>query len=163
MQNDRQKVIAAAVVRTLAEKGARGLSHRAVDSSAGLPSSSTAYYYKTRAALLSLAMDSVLSADLQDAQRLLLADGSVDMDALLAEFTDQTNRLRALARLELFVEAARNPEFRRKLINYRERLAELISRGMGQRSAAGAKGEVQIEMDRFEARLFHRTMFPDDG
>lgn len=159
MRTDRHQAIANATVRTLAEKGARGLTHRAVDATAGLPPSSTSYYCKTRAALLELAMDAVLSEDLEDAKRHLFADGSVDFDALLTHFSHPSNRLRGLARFELFLEAARNSYFRKQLADYREGLVMLISAKMKENGIENAETATRNGIGQFEGRMFQTLIF----
>lgn len=165
MRTERHEIIAKATVRTLAEKGARGLTHRAVDAMAGLPSSSTSYYCKTREALLELALDAVLSEDLQDTKDYLFADGSVDFDALLAHFSHPSNRMRGLARFELFLEAARNPHFRKQLADYRAGLAKLIAAKMTENGVADAEALTLAGIEQFEGRLFQTLIFAhsDEG
>ncbi|EQB10742.1 MULTISPECIES: TetR/AcrR family transcriptional regulator [Sphingobium] len=162
MRNDRREVIARAAIDTLAEKGARGLTHRAVDAAAGLPSSSTAYYCRTREALLELAMDAVLSADLADSRERLRADGSVDFDKLFEHFTAPGNRTRALARVELFLEAARNPNFRDRLASYRAGLREIVSSRMAAHGTENADEKARSQIYQFETRLFHALIFPSE-
>jgi len=53
---ERRERIADAVISVLAERGSRGLTHRAVDEVAGLPTDSTSYYFRTRAELLAAAV-----------------------------------------------------------------------------------------------------------
>src|SRR4051794_30664127 len=53
---DRLVLIGDTAIRLLVERGMRGLTHRAVDESAGIPAGSTSYYARTRAALLELAL-----------------------------------------------------------------------------------------------------------
>lgn len=48
----RQTRIADVAIRTLARDGMRGLTHSAVDRTAGLPQGLASYYYRTRQALL---------------------------------------------------------------------------------------------------------------
>ena len=48
----RRTEIADAAITALATRGMRGLTHRAVDQTAGLPEGSSSYYYRTRQALL---------------------------------------------------------------------------------------------------------------
>ncbi|MEU5208388.1 TetR/AcrR family transcriptional regulator [Streptomyces sp. NPDC020742] len=52
----RLQLIADAALRLLAERGMRGLTHRAVDEAAGLPQGSTSNLARTRAALLAAAV-----------------------------------------------------------------------------------------------------------
>jgi AcrR family transcriptional regulator len=57
MTSTRAQRIADAAIALLAERGLRGLTHRAVDEAAGLPPGSTSNHARTRAALLSAALD----------------------------------------------------------------------------------------------------------
>ncbi|MFN3601086.1 MAG: TetR/AcrR family transcriptional regulator [Dietzia sp.] len=58
---DRRMLIADSAIEVVARDGVRALTHRAVDSEAGLPSGSTSYYCRTRAQLLSLTVDRLTS------------------------------------------------------------------------------------------------------
>lgn len=54
-------LIADSAIEVVARDGVRALTHRAVDSEAGLPSGSTSYYCRTRAQLLALTVDRLTS------------------------------------------------------------------------------------------------------
>lgn len=54
-------LIADSAIEVVARDGIRALTHRAVDSEAGLPSGSTSYYCRTRAQLLTLTVDRLTS------------------------------------------------------------------------------------------------------
>lgn len=56
---NRRVAIADAAVAVIAESGARGLSHRAVDQRLGLPSGSVSYYFRTREALTDAAIEAI--------------------------------------------------------------------------------------------------------
>lgn len=114
----RVDVIGDSALAVLAAQGARGLTHRAVDEHAGLPTGSTSYYARTRAALLRLALDRVARSDSAimgiDATRVLpdepeaLADLLADrLHLLLTSAPTQ-----ALARYELAMEATRRDDLR---------------------------------------------------
>jgi DNA-binding transcriptional regulator YbjK len=126
MSNQRVTLISDAAIEILAERGMRGLTHRAVDEAAGLPSGSTSNHARTRAALLGLTL-----ARLTELERGLFADLISDADAggaaahgpvdpaALAELLAQVmhralNRDRhvTIARYELALEATRRPELR---------------------------------------------------
>ncbi|WP_370124511.1 TetR/AcrR family transcriptional regulator [Streptacidiphilus sp. MAP12-33] len=123
MTSPRARLIADTAVALLAERGLRGLTHRAVDESAGLPPGSTSNVARTRAALLTLTLDrlaEVESAPLQggparptgeltpEAARGLLT--SFLVDGVGAALT--TGRALTLARFELALEAGRDLEVR---------------------------------------------------
>ncbi|GAA0375229.1 TetR/AcrR family transcriptional regulator [Microbispora corallina] len=57
MISQRAAVVADAAIEILADRGMRGLTHRAVDEAAGLPPGSTSNLARTRAALLELTLD----------------------------------------------------------------------------------------------------------
>ena len=58
---DRRMLIADSAIEVVARDGVRALTHRAVDSEAGLPSGSTSYYCRTRAQLVALTVERVTS------------------------------------------------------------------------------------------------------
>ena len=58
---DRRILIADSAIEVVARDGVRALTHRAVDSEAGLASGSTSYYCRTRAQLLALTVDRLTS------------------------------------------------------------------------------------------------------
>ncbi|GAA4520746.1 MULTISPECIES: TetR/AcrR family transcriptional regulator [Nonomuraea] len=112
----RSEAVAEAAITLLAERGMRGLTHRAVDEAAGLPPGSTSNVARTRAALLELTLSRL--TDLEE--RLFsgaMGDGpppGADLTELLAGvLTAQLrDRRRTLARYELALEATRRPELR---------------------------------------------------
>lgn len=118
MSTPRAALIADTAIALIAERGLRGLTHRAVDEAAGLPAGSTSNHARTRAALLALALTRI--ADLEAAgygsatvdpgrpPRELLLDGvALGVHAALTVGLPLT-----LARLELALEATRRPELR---------------------------------------------------
>src|SRR5262245_19475706 len=107
---DRRERIADAALGILAELGARGLTHRAVDRALGLADGSTSFYFRTRAALVHAAATRLIALDSADlAQIAPNEEGAVSL-ALL--WTSPARRTRSLARLELLLSAARDPAFR---------------------------------------------------
>lgn len=135
----RTRQIGDAAIAVLAEHGARGLTHRAVDQAAGLPPGTTSNYARTRAALLTLVLTRI--DELDTAEAVDGAGGVVDVNdvrgvngvpeaeldgagldgagladvlaALLDRWiTDPGARRRVLARFELALEATRRPELR---------------------------------------------------
>ena len=62
----RRAEIADAAITTLARDGMRGLTHRAVDRTAGLPEGSASYYFRTRQALLKATVDRLAELDSTD-------------------------------------------------------------------------------------------------
>jgi DNA-binding transcriptional regulator YbjK len=116
----RARLVGDAAIAVLAEQGARGLTHRAVDAAAGLPTGTTSNYARTRVALLTLALARIAELDAADGaaqdqdqgqgQAEDLAEGLAWM--LHRMITDAATRRRVLARFELAFEATRRPELR---------------------------------------------------
>ncbi|MBT2459464.1 TetR/AcrR family transcriptional regulator [Streptomyces sp. ISL-86] len=148
---DRRTLIADTAIDLVAASGLRGLTHRAVDAAAGLPAGSASYYFRTRTALIGACYRRLAELDLGDIDgegpppALPLAPLSVsvsvsvsvpvpvsDRDAAANAFGAllyrwlTAGRARQLARFELSLEAARNPELE----------AELHQAGLGARARA---------------------------
>jgi DNA-binding transcriptional regulator YbjK len=102
-------VIADAAISVLALEGARGLTHRALDRRLQLPDGSTSYYFRTRQALLAAATARLLLLDSLDASDFEMS--AAGLSRMCQRWSTGTRRERAIARLELFLAAARSPEF----------------------------------------------------
>src|SRR5690242_13874488 len=113
---DRRRALTDAGLRVLAVNGARGLTHRAVDTEAGVPIGTTSNYFRSRAALLGalgerimerFAPDPAVLAELaaREASRELFID-------YLRYIVERTTREPELTRalIELRLEAARSPD-----------------------------------------------------
>jgi DNA-binding transcriptional regulator YbjK len=124
MQSSRAELVAETAITLLAERGMRGLTHRAVDEAAGLPAGSTSNLARTRAALLELTLTRL--SELEDqhfamagataATAAELVAGRAEQVALMigAVLHEQiySDRRRMIARYELALEATRRPELR---------------------------------------------------
>ena len=113
---DRRTLLADAGLRVIASRGARGLTHRAIDREANVPLGTTSNYFRSRDALLGalgnriierFAPDPNVLADL--AAREASVDLYVDYVRYIIERTTRDPDL-TLALLELRLEAARHPE-----------------------------------------------------
>ncbi|MGW7428808.1 TetR/AcrR family transcriptional regulator [Streptomyces sp. NPDC054861] len=116
---DRRTVIADAAITTVARAGLRGLTHRAVDAAADLPAGSTSYYFRNRTALITACYERLLQLDLQDVgdAEWTPADRGQAAEALAVMLHRwlTTGRERQLARIELTIEAARQPSLQGSL------------------------------------------------
>ncbi|MEU8436141.1 TetR family transcriptional regulator [Streptomyces sp. NPDC029216] len=109
---DRRTLIADTAIALVAAGGLRGLTHRAVDGAAGLPAGSTSYYFRTRTALIAACYRRLAELNLADGPLRMPADrdeAAQGLGALLHHWLTE-GRTRQLARFELSLEAARNPE-----------------------------------------------------
>lgn len=115
---DRRVAIGDAAIALIAERGMRGLTHRGVDLAAGLPTGSTSYYARTRAALLELAINRMAELDETETRTASpmpeVRDSATLGDALIGYLRHSITegRSRMLARFEFALEASRRPELR---------------------------------------------------
>ncbi|UGQ09006.1 TetR/AcrR family transcriptional regulator [Yinghuangia sp. ASG 101] len=126
----RLELIGESAVHLLAERGMRGLTHRAVDEAAGLPLGSTSYYARTRAALLNVALARMTSMEAGEFAEAAAAgatgdeppglaallptdvDGVVDLLTGFVRDAIRDGRDQKIARYELALEATRRADLR---------------------------------------------------
>ena len=123
---DRRTAILDGALDVLAEQGMRGLTHRAVDATAGLPPGSTSYYFRSRAALVTGCVQRLVERDLTE--DVATVDAAVpgagpDLPAVLAGALTAVGvrmatveRQRTLARYELSLAAVRDAALRAELV-----------------------------------------------
>lgn len=154
----RRELAAGAALSVLAAHGSRGLTHRAVDTEAGLPPGSTSNYFRTRSSLLEAALRRHIELDLPPAE-LVEQIGEAELsreqarellNAALARVIDPEARPMIAARYELVLEATRREELRREYARARERvlgLAEMTLRAAGCKSPAEHAEQMTILFD----------------
>ncbi|HVX44186.1 MAG TPA: TetR family transcriptional regulator [Mycobacteriales bacterium] len=123
----RRAEIADAAITVAGTAGMRGLTHRAVDVRAGLPTGSTSYYFRTRAALLQAAVRRLAELD-----RELFRPGDDFAGSIAAALDDSLSRhrIRTTARYLFLLEAARDPDLtsiREVGREFREYAAEMLA------------------------------------
>ncbi|MEU5991645.1 TetR family transcriptional regulator C-terminal domain-containing protein [Spirillospora sp. NPDC047418] len=119
MSSPRARLVADTALALLADRGMRGLTHRAVDAAAGLPPGSASNLARTRAALLELALARL--TELEEGRFTGTGAGAppgLSRDALAGRLAGvlhlqlTAGRAHTLARYELALEATRRPELR---------------------------------------------------
>ncbi|MGV9881253.1 TetR/AcrR family transcriptional regulator [Streptomyces sp. NPDC003006] len=115
----RTELIADTALTLLAERGMRGLTHRAVDEAAGLPQGSTSNHARTRLALLEAAVRRQAEREAEVLDPAELPDPAAGRDHLAAglalalhRYLTGDHRQLLLSRYELALEATRRPELR---------------------------------------------------
>ena len=114
---ERMAALADAAIHVVATRGMRGLTHRAVDEQAGVPTGSTSAYFRTRKALIEGVVRRLAELDNVEVVEAGV-DVQLDPDRLaegLAHVLDQwmtTARERTLARYACLLEATHHPELR---------------------------------------------------
>jgi DNA-binding transcriptional regulator YbjK len=143
----RRRELLEAALHVVADDGLRGLTHRAVDRRAGLPEGTTSAYLRTRQAL-QLAVAEYVAASLAadvDGLATELAECEADEDlavartlALFERWLEERELI--LAKLELSLEAPRNPAVAEVLAEWRSRLVSVVD-GMLDRAAKERSGQ----------------------
>lgn len=153
--DERRSALADAGIRVLAEEGARGLTHRAVDAAAGTPRGTASNYFPTRDALVSALVDRIEERLTPDPGAVPSAGVRPPDRALFADYLrDVVRRLGAdphvsLALFELRLEAARRPSVAATLGAWRQRA---FQEGVAFNDDAGLPG------GRTEIALFHYAL-----
>ena len=133
-RSPRRRLLLDAALRVAADEGLRGLTHRAVDRRAGVPEGSCSAYFRTRKALQAALTEYVAGAlgadvasladDLEDSLG-TGDDRAVDLAMrLFLRWLDERELL--MAKLEVSLEASREPELAGLLAEWRARLVELV-------------------------------------
>ncbi|TDW17663.1 TetR/AcrR family transcriptional regulator [Kribbella kalugense] len=126
---DRRDAIADAAIHLVATRGLRGLTHRAVDTEAGLPPGSTSYYLRTRNALLTACVSRMLTRDVGG-----MPPAGGDPVELMIGMTvglahDRPDDL--VARYELSLEASRQPDLRTAIDEGGRQLRAMLAQLLG--------------------------------
>ncbi|MFH8613081.1 TetR/AcrR family transcriptional regulator [Streptomyces sp. NPDC018029] len=115
----RTELIADTALALLAERGMRGLTHRAVDEAAGLPQGSTSNHARTRLALLEAAVRRQAEREAEVLHPTELPDPAAGREQLAAglalalhRYLTGDQRQLLVSRYELALEATRRPELR---------------------------------------------------
>lgn len=141
--SSRRRELLRAAAEVVSEQGLRGLTHRAVDRAAGLPQGSCSAYYRTRNALqlaLGEYVADALSADVTELAA-QLQDCAPEGDraiTLTSTMFEQwlSERVLLLSRVELSLEAARDPELATLLGRWHVHLVEVVDAVMAARNPA---------------------------
>jgi DNA-binding transcriptional regulator YbjK len=129
----RMELLLEAALHVVAEHGLRGLTHRAVDREAGLPEGSCSAYLRTRKALVTALTSYVATGVTEDCEELARDLSTCHLeDAQAIELVTSffmrrlDKRERLLARMELSLAAARDPELAVLLASTQQQLVELV-------------------------------------
>jgi DNA-binding transcriptional regulator YbjK len=166
----RRQQLMAAATRVTADQGLRGLTHRAVDREAGLSEGSCSAYYRTRQALQlglaehvagTLTEDVVaLAAELQDCG---------PQEEQKTELTSQLilrwvrERHLLLARLELGLASARDPELAALMAEWRHRLVGVVASIIEARGHQEAEERAEILVAALDGVLLAALVRPARG
>lgn len=152
-----------AALALLADRGSRGLTHRAVDERAGLPAGSTSYYARSRSALLQLALARASALDELDTGDRLPGSPAAfaDLVADLLHHLVVTGRARTVARYELALEATRRPELREVYDDMGRRFQQLATATLAEVGSPSPERHARTLLAWCEGVLFRATAGPE--
>jgi DNA-binding transcriptional regulator YbjK len=166
MEQQRKTLIADTAIALLGSVGARGLTHRAVDAEAGLPTGSTSFYCRSRLDLLRIALQRHAALDLadlmQDAEQAQHPDWRVeDLLDLLTHRVDDwlspAKRGRLVARFELFLLASREPELAAILDTHRQHFLQAALAALQRAGVARAEALAPLLVMAIDGLLLDRV------
>lgn len=155
----RKTLIAEGALSLLSKHGSHGLTHRAVDALLELPAGSTSYYFSSRLALLCAAADCLFEQDRTDVLTFWDRDGELDVKALVSAWSSPPWHPRLLARLELCLEAARNPQMQQHLLSQREFYRNELYAMMERRGNDDPLKAADQELALAAGELLHKAVF----
>jgi DNA-binding transcriptional regulator YbjK len=166
-RSPRRRLLLDAALRVAADEGLRGLTHRAVDRRAGVPEGSCSAYFRTRKALQAALTEYVAGAlgadvasladDLEDS--LGTDDRAVELAMrLFLRWLDERELL--MAKLEVSLEASREPELAGLLAEWRSRLVELVDRIMVARGLEQGTDRAETLVAALDGILFAALLKP---
>lgn len=131
----RREALLDAVLRVVAEVGADAVTHRRVADAAGLPLASTTYWFESKEAMLTAALERAADRDI-DRLEAFLDETAADAPDPLAlavgaildpiEQPGETSRGRLLATYTLMLEAARRPALREVMTRWTDAYLEAL-------------------------------------
>jgi DNA-binding transcriptional regulator YbjK len=166
MPTRREEILDAAIA-VLGEQGPRRITHRAVDTAAGVPAGSTSNYFRTRDALIDGVVDRFADRERAVWERIAAVVGPAttgELAAALAMFAlDATGpqRTLTLARFAIFVEAARHPRLQRRLADTGDRIRAWGAQWLRAVGSRDPDRDTRIVLDQLDGLILHQLAFPD--
>lgn len=168
---ERRTVLADAALEVLVARGARGLTHRAVDEQAGLPEGSTSNHFRTRDALMAGALERLVELDAPAATNLLEQAPPAERvppgraaaiaTALLNRWIAEGAEARRVARYELLLESRRRPEFHGELARIRRSVVHFAEQLLPYTGCASPREHAPGLVAFVEGLLVNQVFYPD--
>ena len=156
-----------AAISVLGERGIQGLSHRAVDAAAGLPTGSTSNYFRTHDALLNAVVERFAArerANWDDIAAKMCPTTPQDLTRALSAFAQDAigpNRALTLARYAILVEAGIHPTLRAQLTVTGARVNAWAMNWLRIVGSANPERYTPIIMNHWTGIVLHQLANPD--
>jgi AcrR family transcriptional regulator len=165
----RRRNLLDAAIRVLGEHGVRALTHRAVDSEAGVAAGSTANYFPTREALLEAIVDQVSATERDHFDQVaatVCPTTPAELGAVIARFArDGTGIHRALtlSRYSILVEAGHNAKIRRQLAETGSRVNAWFGNWLRLIGSRDPDQDLHVLGNYITGLMLHQLAMPDPG
>jgi DNA-binding transcriptional regulator YbjK len=162
----RSEAVLDAAIEVLGARGARHLTHRAVDALAGLPVGSTSNLFRSREALLAGVLRRVLEQEAAAWWKISIGLRPASVGAfasvigeLLRDVTD-TGRVRTLARRAAFLEAAREPVLRGEIERAQAEIATWLTPALGSLGSRDPAADARLLLALMDGLIGHQLVNP---
>ena len=166
MTTRRNNVLDAAI-GLLGEQGVRAVTHRAVDSAAGLAEGSTSNYFRTRDALFDGIVERFAARERANWEELAAQLGpttTAELARALATFAQSATgpqRTLTLSRYAILVEAARRPELRAQLLATGARVNAWFATWLRLVGSTDPDHDVHVVANYYTGLVLHQLAIPD--
>jgi AcrR family transcriptional regulator len=166
MPNRRDELLDAAI-SVLGERGMHGLTHRAVDTAAGLPAGSTSNHFRTRDALLNAVVERFAArerANWEDLAAKMYPVTPQELARALAVFAQEAtgpHRTLTLARYAILVEAGIHPSLRAQLTATGARVNAWFMNWLRIAGSTDPERDAPIIMNHWTGIVLHELAIPD--
>jgi DNA-binding transcriptional regulator YbjK len=167
MVNRREQLLDAAI-QVLAERGVRGLTHRAVDAAAAVPAGSTSNHFRTRDALFDAVVariPEVERAHFEDFVARVCPTTPLELARTMAQYavhtTGSPHRAVTMARYAILVEAGIQPSLRPQLFAGGARINVWFNNWLKIAGCADPERDAPILMNHWTGVVLHQLAMPD--
>ncbi|MBB5868948.1 DNA-binding transcriptional regulator YbjK [Allocatelliglobosispora scoriae] len=163
----REELILDAAIAVLGQQGARLLTHRAVDTEAGLPQGSTSNLFRTREALIGGVIERFAARERAVWEMIVSLAPPADADQLamaLSTFVSRAtgaDRALTLARYGIFMEAAWRPRLQHHLAATAAGIQVWAGAWLRAVGSADPDGHCRMLMFQLDGIMLHQVAFPD--
>jgi DNA-binding transcriptional regulator YbjK len=162
----RREDILDAAITLLGAQGVRALTHRAVDTAAGLPAGSTSNYFRTTDALFDAVAERFADRERQNWEEIALTMSPTtpaelaEAMAVFVHASVETERTLTLARYAVLVEAAVRPSLRPRLMATGARVNQYFTNWLRIAGVADPEAALPIVANYLVGLVLHQLAYP---
>ena len=156
-----------AAIEIVGVQGLTGLTHRAVDAAAGVPTGTTSNYWRTRQALLDALVDRVVARERDRWEQLTeiaVPTTAYELARTLAEFAQVATgpeRTLVLTRYALLIDAAQHEDVRPRLAAGGQRVNALFRTWMRIVGSSAPDHDMHVVANYWTGLVLHQLALPD--